>query len=281
MSRGARRRGTALGTALGIALTMALSSAAPAAAPERVLSMNLCTDQMALLLAAPGQLISVSALAQDPAHSAMAEAARALPANHGLAEEIWLMRPDLVLAGRYTAQETVRLLTRMGVRVEVFAPETDLEAVPASLRRMGAILGREAEAEAMAADFAARLAALAVPDGAPRPRAALYAADGYTSGSASLSGRILAAAGYDNVADAAGIGAGGYLTLEELVLSAPDLVVESRRLPGHSRAEALLDHPALTTLKDRADAAVLSDADWVCGTPQVLSAIAALKEARR
>ena len=28
--------------------------------------MNLCTDQVAMLLAAPGQLISVSDLAQDP-----------------------------------------------------------------------------------------------------------------------------------------------------------------------------------------------------------------------
>lgn len=245
--------------------------------------MNLCTDQLALLLAAPGQVVSVSALAQDPLYSAMADEAARLPANHGRAEEIYLLRPDLVLAGRYTAQDTVAILRRLGVRVEVFAPDTDLDAIPASLRRMGGLLGRAPEAEAMAADFAARLSALAAPDGpdGPRRRGALYAADGYTSGSASLSGQILAAAGYDNVADAAGIGPGGYLTLEELVLARPDLIVEGRRLPGASRAEELLDHPAFAALKARASKAVLSDADWVCGTPQVLAAVAALREAGR
>ena len=50
-----------------------LVAALPAvAAPRRVVSMNLCTDQVAMLLAAPGQLISVSDLAQDPRMSPMA-----------------------------------------------------------------------------------------------------------------------------------------------------------------------------------------------------------------
>ena len=57
------------------ALLCLLLAAAPAAAqeaPARVVSMNLCTDQLAMLLAAPGQLLSVSKLARDPMSSAMA-----------------------------------------------------------------------------------------------------------------------------------------------------------------------------------------------------------------
>lgn len=286
--------------AAGLACTAAGPPPAASPAPQRVLSMNLCTDQLALLLAGPGQLVSVSALAQDPFFSAMAEAARRLPANHGRAEEIYLLRPDLVLAGRYTAQETVAILTRLGVRVELFDPEAALADIPATMRRMGALLGRPAEGAALADGFAARLAALeaqgrgagagpqgaAAPDPAAgpaapaRPRAALYAADGFTSGAESLSGQILRAAGYDNVAEALGIGAGGYLTLEELVRADPDLIVEGRRLPGASRAEELLDHPALAALKARAATAVLSDPDWICGTPRVLDAIAALAALR-
>ena len=292
--------------AAGLACAAAGPPPAASPAPQRVLSMNLCTDQLALLLAGPGQLVSVSALAQDPFFSAMAEAARQLPANHGRAEEIYLLRPDLVLAGRYTAQETVAILTRLGVRVELFDPEAALDDIPATMRRMGALLGRPAEGAALADGFTARLAALEAqgrgaglgPQGAAasdpaegpgsaadhatsaRPRAALYAADGFTSGTGSLSGQILQAAGYDNVAEALGIGAGGYLTLEELVRADPDLIVEGRRLPGASRAEELLDHPALAALKERAATAVRSDPDWICGTPRVLDAIAALAALR-
>jgi iron complex transport system substrate-binding protein len=80
--------------------------------------MNVCTDQLAMLIAGEGQLHSVSALASDPRTSAMAGEARAFPANHALAEEIFLMQPDLVLAGTFSARATVGLLRRLGFRVE-------------------------------------------------------------------------------------------------------------------------------------------------------------------
>ncbi|WP_354002086.1 hypothetical protein [Pseudotabrizicola sediminis] len=59
-----------------------------AASPQRVVSINLCTDQLAMLLAEPGQLISVSFLAQDPRSSVMVDEALACPANRALAEEV-------------------------------------------------------------------------------------------------------------------------------------------------------------------------------------------------
>lgn len=76
-------------------LALALAGALPAAAqpPARVVSMNLCTDQLAMLIAAPGQLVSVSHVARDPVSSALAEQAQAYPVNHGSAEEIFLLAP--------------------------------------------------------------------------------------------------------------------------------------------------------------------------------------------
>lgn len=254
----------------------------PAAAdpPRRVLSMNLCTDQLAMLLAAPGQLVSVSYLAQDPTASAMAEEAARLPVNHGLAEEIVLMRPDLVLAGGWTASGTIRLLQRLDVPVEVFPVETDIAGIRANIRRMGEVLGREAAAEALLARFDADLARLADAPPAPRPRAALYAVNGYSSGSATLAGQIVALAGFDNVADELGLPAGGVLALETLLLSDPDLLVEGRRYPGHARGQEVLDHPALKALTDGRPAEVMADPDWVCGTPFILRAVAQLRAAR-
>ena len=37
----------------------------------------------------------------------MADAARLIPANHGLAEEVLGFHPDLVVAGAYTTRATV------------------------------------------------------------------------------------------------------------------------------------------------------------------------------
>lgn len=247
-------------------------------APRRVLSMNLCTDQLAMLVAAPGQLISVSHLAHDPRGSAMVDAAAAYPANHGLAEEIVLMQPDLVLAGRFTATATTRLLQRLGKPVEIFEPENDLQGIRDNLRRMGRLLGREAVAEAIVARFDTDLAALRSAPVRPG-RAVLYAANGYSSGDNTLAGAILRAAGLSNIAAELGLTYGGTLQLEQLLLSDPDLVILGRKLPGASRSEEVLDHPALSALIARQPSEVMSDSDWVCGTPHVLRAIAALRVA--
>ena len=252
------------------------AAAAAQAAPERVVSVNLCTDQLALLLAAPGQLISVSALSQDPRTSAMAEAARALPANHGRAEEVFLMRPDLVIGGTYTTSATRAMLQRLGVRVETLPPAASFDDVRANLRRMGELLGRDAEAEALVKRFDRDLARLTAEPGG-RPRAALYQAQGYMSGAATLAGEILVAAGFDNIAAELGLAGGGFLSLESLVAVDPDLVVRGRPQPAASRAEELLDHPAIRHLT-RDDA--LTGPDWVCGTPHVLRAVERLAHSR-
>lgn len=249
---------------------------AGAAAPARVVSANVCTDQLAMLLAAPGQLVSVSHLARDPMASAMAGAVRGLPANRGGAEEIFLMRPDLVLAGSEAAQTGVAMLRRLGVRVELFAPERSFADVRANIARMGAVLGREAAAKRMLAAFDARLAALRAGPG-PRPRAALYHANGFAPGAGSLADEMLRAAGFANIAAERGITGGGHLPLEVLVTARPDLVVTGPRYPGASRGEALLDHPALAGFRH----APLADARWVCGTPHLLDALEELVVMRR
>ncbi len=257
-----------------------LSGAAVAGgAPQRVVSVNLCTDQLALELAAPGQLVSVSRLSHDPDSSAMATLARALPENGSGAEEVFLLQPDLVLAGTYTSPDTVRMLRDLGVRVELFTPARALSDIPVLLARMGAMLGREARAERRIAAFRKALAAL---DDAPprRPRAALYYVNSYTSGDRSLAGSILSAAGFDNIADEAGVESGGTLPLERLILLQPDVIVTGRDYPGQARAEDNLSHPALRALSGTRIAATLSDRDWICGTPRSLEAVRAMRELR-
>lgn len=268
--------------AAGIALALAGGLLAPAgaseAAPSRVVSMNLCTDQLAMLVAAPEQLVSVSYLAVDPTASAMVDRAQALTINHGRAEEIALLRPDLVLAGSYTTRVTVDMLTRLGYRVEIFDPENSLDDIRANLRRMGRALGRETRAEELIRLLDRDLADLAAGVPEPRPAAAIYYSSGFTSGTGSLGNAIVEAAGLENMAPKLGLPAGGVLPLEALILAGPDLVVRGQSYGGHSRGEEMLRHPALETmLADRAQATTRPE--WTCGTPLTVNAIRALRQA--
>lgn len=249
------------------------------APPIRVVSMNLCTDQLAMLIAAPGQLISVSYLASDPTASAMVDAAKKLHSNRGLAEEIFLLKPDLVIAGTYTTRATVGLLKRLGIPVIEFAPANSLTDVRDRVSRMGEILGRKSVAVDLIARFDADLAAARV-NAESRPRTALYYANNYTSGASTLAGSVVDAAGLYNIAIELGFDGGGRLPMEVLLMAAPELIVTGRDMNGAALAMEVFSHPALRTLRERSGTAPVADRDWVCGTPFVVAAVQRLAAAR-
>lgn len=249
------------------------------APPARVVSLNLCTDQLAMMVAGPGQLHSVSYLAFDPRGSAMAKEAQHYQVNRGLAEEIYLMQPDLVIAGSFSTRATVDMLKRLGIPVAVFNPAYGLDEVRDRLRQMGAVLGRETTAQALIEDFDRRLDTLRAKGGV-RPSAALYYARGYTPGDRTLAGQILIAAGFENAAKTAGFTSRGILPLEVLAMLEPDALITGQRYPGASRSEEILDHPVVEALREVSASGTITDRDWICGTPYVLRAIEGLSQIR-
>jgi iron complex transport system substrate-binding protein len=259
-----------------LALLLALlAGRADAGPPRKVVSMNLCTDQLALLIAYPGQLYSVSYVSHDPATSPLASVARAYRPNHGLAEEIFLMHPDLVLAGAYTRRQTTDMLTRLGFDVETFAPAASFDDIRANIRRLGHLLDRVSRAEALVTAFDAALArplrATGTEAGRRQPLAALYDANSYTFGRGTLAADILSHANLDNLATILGLGGIVRLPLELIVYNAPDLLItgDAGAQPT-ARAGAALTHPALRRSPGRT---FTMDNRWACGTPIVLDIV--------
>ena len=259
-----------------------LSGAAPpavAAAPENVVSMNVCTDQMALLIAEDGQLHSVSELATDPTVSALAKESGRYRINHGLAEEVYLMKPDLVLAGTYSTSATVSLLRQLGISVEEFSLASSFDDVRADFRRMGKLLGREQRAEELIGDLDRELERLA-SNPVPRATIALYYANGYTAGAGTLANAAVEAAGLDNLGAKLGLQGTARLPLEELVMANPDLITRGeRQYEAPALAEQNLAHPAFTTIAGGGRAVDLPSVYTVCGGPFTLQAVRILQQA--
>lgn len=237
----------------------------------RVVSMNLCTDQLVLLLADPEQIVSLSRLATDPRSSSMAQKAKAYARNSGRAEEIFLSAPDVLLAGRYSDKATLAMLGAIGLRIEQFEITKSLDQIPDQLRQMGEILQQQRRAEKMAAEFEQELASVRVPDGAA-PVAAFYYPNGYSLGANTLGSDIVSAAGFRNLTQELGMTSSGRLDLEQLVLQAPDILISSPRYPGGSRSEDIMFHPAIAQYA-RNNRLIFSSSDWVCGTPITLRAV--------
>lgn len=245
--------------------------AAQASDLPRVVSMNLCTDQLILLLADPEQIISLSRLATDPRSSSLAQEAKAYPLNSGRAEEIFLSDPDILVAGRYSDKATLSMLRAMGLRIEQFEITTSLGQIAEQIRQMGEILGQQRRAAQLAAEVERALASMPPPDD-QAPMAAFYYPNGYSLGADTLGSDIVAAAGFRNLTQELGMTGGGRLDLERLVMWQPDILISSPRYPGGSRSEDIMFHPAIAGYAKN-DRLIFSSSDWVCGTPITLRAV--------
>jgi iron complex transport system substrate-binding protein len=256
-----------------------LAGGAASGRPRRVVSLDVCTDQLLIALGDRAQIAAVTRLARDPLLSAAAADAQDLPAVRGGAEEVLGYDPDLVLAGPYGVAPTVRLLQRLQRKVLIVPLAQDLDGVRRAVREVASAIGAEARGAAMLAEFDARLERIALAE--PRPTAAVYGIGGAISAPGSLADAALAAAGYRNMAAAYRLTRSGSVPLETLFAHPPDLLVVARE-EGASRTPAAdnLRHPALSMLRSRRPVLALPARLWLCGTPQIADAVERLAAAR-
>ncbi len=262
---------------LGAALAMGLGTAAQAAGP-RIVSLNLCTDQLLLALADPDQILGLSPYARDAARSAVAAASRPYPVLSGSAEEVLVIRPDLVLAGRFTKLATRQILRANGMRVVEFDAATSIEQVRAQIRQAGGLTGHPDRAEAGIA---------AIDSAVERARAAAsrhaltvlpLQRRGWVSGGNTLMGSLLAVVGLRNAGSELNRG-GGFVSLEAVVRLRPDLLLVSRsELEAEDQGSALLHHPALAALYPPEKRLTLPEQMTVCGGPEIGPALDRLAE---
>ena len=108
----------------------------PADAATHVVSLNLCTDQMLVLLA-PEKVAALSPLARDPALSFVARQAAHLPVVRASAEAVLRLHPDLILAAPFGAQTTLALLEQEGVPVSRIDLPRDFDGIRQQTRTAG------------------------------------------------------------------------------------------------------------------------------------------------
>jgi len=170
-----------------IVLCMALCAGAaqardaPNSESRRVVSFNLCADQLVLALADPSQIAGLSPYAADPALSVMADKARAFRKLDWQAESTIALQPDLVFVGPNDRSMTRRMLISQGLRVVEAGFVSDLDSARRQIREMAELLGQKERGDKLLADLErarARLAAVSRKGGetalAPRPAPANF-----------------------------------------------------------------------------------------------------------
>ncbi len=262
-----QRRGLLALTALvgGAGALWAASTAPPAkapAVPQRIVSINLCADQLVLALADRSQISGLTHNATDTEMSGEAAKARGLPLLSNSAEQILAIEPDLIVGMPASRSAALRALPEQSYPLLDLDTANTLDEIYTSIRQTAVAVGHPERGTALIARMQSELAGLPKP-GKGRV-AAYYQRRGYMTGTGTLIDELMARVGLVNLAGKLGKPPLSQLSLEEMVAAQPDyLIVESATDKVTDQGSEMLHHPAL---KDIPRISV-PQAWTVCGSP--------------
>ncbi len=253
--------------AFALAISFAGAQATWAANPARVASLNLCTDELLLALAAPGQISSLTHLSHDRRESAYWRMAKPYPANSGTILSVAKDKPDLIVTMGGGGRNGGALASAIGARfVDIPFPATVAD-VERGVSTLAEALGRERQGAALKARIRQTLRTT--------PRAQLAAvfvgSAGRSMAPTGAGAEWMAAAGYRQIALA-----GDRISRETLLRSPPlTLVVSNYRVDQYSRSDLV------PVARARDNRVVTEGRRWTCMGPSLIPEILRLRRMAR
>ena len=235
--------------------------------PQRIVSINLCADQLVLALADREQIAGLTKNATDAEMSGEAAKARGIPLLSNSAEQILAIEPDLIIGMPASRSAALRALPRQNYPLLDLATANTLDEIYASIHATAAAVGHPTRGTVLIARMQRELAGLPKP-GKGRV-AAYYQRRGYMTGTGTLIDELMGRVGLVNLAGKLGKPPLSQLSLEEMVAAKPDfLIVESATDVVTDQGSEMLHHPALSGIPRIS----IPQAWTVCGSPAYTAA---------
>ena len=252
-----------------LAASLALTGAAEAA-PRRVASLNLCTDELLLTLAAPGQIASVTHLSGHEAETPLWRQARHYRRNDGSLLSVAALRPNLVLTMGGGARDRTRIAERLGIEVLDLPFPNSIADVEQGIATVAAALGRETEGRRLLA----RIAMLKRTRPAAAADTIWLGGGGRSVGADSLAGAWMRLAGFRQRPLK-----GDRVSLEQLLVHPPAILLRSDYRSGqYSGEQRWLAHPLAEGTR-RSRAIATDGRRWTCMGPLMVDEVLRLRKA--
>lgn len=253
-----------------LAISVALAAARADAAPRRVASLNLCTDELVLMLASPDRIVSVTHLAQQEAETPLWRQAARYARNDGSLLSVVALRPDLVVTMGGGGRDRTRIAERLGIPTVDLPFAQSLGDVVEGIRRLAVALGRPEAGTALLR----RMTALMRSAPAARRDTIWLGGGGRTVSAAGLEAQWMALAGMRQRPMQ-----GDRVSLETLLVRPPAILLRSDYRQGqYSAGQRWLAHPLARHL--RAGRTVPTDGRrWTCMGPLMIDEVYRLRQA--
>lgn len=223
------------------------------APPRRIVSVVLAVDQILSALVESDRVQMVSPLTADPYHSYAVEWARHIPLKIDVnVEQIIASKPDLIIVARYTRADTVKLLLDAGLPVLRLGAYASIRDVQSNILKLGEAVGADTKARELVRQMNDRLAAVerTVARAASRPRVVHYIKGGFIAGAGTTYDETIVRAGGINVGAENGRKGFQKMSIENLIMLDPDIILLCDYGPAKANVVAqLYADPALRTMR--------------------------------
>lgn len=247
--------------------------------PMRIVSLDFCSDQYVLKLADREQILALSPDAERD-FSFMRSEAEGLPKVRPLAEDVLILKPDLVVRSYGGGPNAESFFERAGIPVLQIGWATsidgeDVGTIPNVVTEVATGLGQTDRGAALVQEFTQRLNRIKANSSG---KTALYMTPtGVTTGGETMAHKMMQAAGLENFMDRPGWHS---LPLERLAYERPELVVAAffDAETNHENVWSPSRHPIAKRELTEAPRVNLQGAWLSCGGWFILEAVEALAE---
>ena len=234
----------------------------------RIASLNLCTDELLLALAAPEQIVSVTHLAHKPQETVLWRQARRYPLNDGSLLAVVGRKPDVVLTMGGGARDRARIAQRLRIRILDLPFPQRLADVEQAIATVAEALGRPEAGRR----WLARIDALKRSRPGPRPDTIWLGGGGRSVQATGLAADWMALAGLRQRPLR-----GDRVSLEQLLVRPPAILLRSDYRSGqYSGEQRWLMHP-LAKATGRSRTIATEGRAWTCMGPPMVDEVLRLR----
>jgi iron complex transport system substrate-binding protein len=234
----------------------------------KVASLNLCTDEYLLALAAPAQIVSVTHLAHQPQETSLWRQARRYPINDGSLLSVAGYRPDLVVTMGGGARDRARIARRLGIRILDLPYPQRLGDVERGIATLAQALGRRAAGRA----WLARIDALKRSQPRRLPDTIWLGGGGRSVQATGLAADWMRLAGFRQRPLH-----GDRVSLEQLLVRPPAILLRSDYRRGqYSGEQRWLMHPLAKGTR-RSRSVATDGRAWTCMGPPMVDEVSRLR----
>lgn len=245
--------------------------------PMRIVSLDYCADQYVLKLADREQILAVSPDAVKE-FSYMRDTAVGVPTVRPVAEDILILKPDLVVRAYGGGPNAEAFFERAGIPVLTVGWTSNVDSeevgsIPSLIQQMADGLGQSAKGRELVLDFRSRLQEIRKHNVGGT---ALYVTPaGVTTGPGAMVHEMLIAAGFSNFEDRPGWRS---IPLERLAYEQPDIIAAAffDQLTNHPDSWSPMKHPVAQRQMSDQTVVPLQGSWTACGGWFIIEAIEAL-----